>query len=65
MGFPLASSSGSNEHQATEMFPVECSYKGPEPQTQLPSHACSDLNTVQEFAGGMMKIVPSAADVSI
>ncbi|MED6210047.1 E2F transcription factor 3 [Stylosanthes scabra] len=62
MSFPLASSSGSNEHQAAEQFPVECNDKGPEPQAQPSSNTCSDLNTVQEFAGGMMKIVPSAAD---
>ncbi|KAL1352174.1 hypothetical protein HN51_016165 [Arachis hypogaea] len=62
MSFPLASSSGSNEHQAAELLPVECNDKAPEPPAQLSSNTCSDLNTVQEFAGGMMKIVPSAAD---
>lgn len=67
MSFPLASSSGSNEPQVTEMVPAECSGKElePQPQPQLSSHAYSDLNASQELAGGMMKIVPSDADVSI
>lgn len=65
MSFPLASSSGSNEQQVTEMVPAECSGKELEPQPQLSSHAYSDLNASQEFASGMMKIVPSDADVSI
>lgn len=60
---PLASSSGSNEQLMTEMVPAECSGKELEPQTQLSSHAFSDAS--QEFAGGMMKIVPSDVDVSI
>ena len=64
MSFPLASSSGSNEQLVTETAPAECSGKGLEPQAQISSHAYSDLNTSQEFAGGMMKIVPSDADVS-
>lgn len=59
---PLASSSGSNEQLMTEMVPAECSGKELEPQTQLSSHAFSDLNASQEFAGGMMKIVPSDVD---
>lgn len=59
---PLASSSGSNEQQVTEMVPAECSGKELEPQALLSSQTYSDLNVSQEFAGGMMKIVPSDAD---
>ncbi|TKY53142.1 Transcription factor E2FA [Spatholobus suberectus] len=59
---PLASSSGSNEQLVTEMVPAECSGKELEPQTQLSSHAYTDINASQEFAGGMMKIVPSDVD---
>ncbi|KAK7345260.1 hypothetical protein VNO77_15858 [Canavalia gladiata] len=62
MSLPLASSSGSNEQLVTEMVPAECSGKEVEPQAQLSSHAYPDLNASQEFAGGMMKIVPSDAD---
>ncbi|KAJ1385790.1 Winged helix-like DNA-binding domain superfamily [Sesbania bispinosa] len=62
MSIPLASSSGSNEQPVAEMVPAECSGQGLEPQAQLSSHAYSDLNASQEFAGGMMKIVPSDAD---
>jgi len=62
---PVASSSESNEQLMTEMVPAESSGKEFEPQTQLSSHAYSDLNASQEFAGGMMKIVPSDVDVSI
>ncbi|KAG5003234.1 hypothetical protein AAZX31_10G073400 [Glycine max] len=57
---PLASSSGSNEQLMTEIVTAECSGKELEPQTQLSSHAFSDAS--QEFAGGMMKIVPSDVD---
>jgi hypothetical protein len=49
----------------TEMVPAECSGKELEPQALLSSQTYSDLNVSQEFAGGMMKIVPSDADVSI
>jgi len=63
--FPLASSSGSNEQQVTEIVPAECSGKDLEPQALLSSQTYSDLNVSQEFARGMMKIVPSDADVSI
>ncbi|XP_061367246.1 transcription factor E2FA [Gastrolobium bilobum] len=62
MSFPPASSSGSNEQLVTEMVPAECSGKGLEPQAELSSHTCSDLNASQEVAGGMMKIVPSEAN---
>lgn len=49
----------------TETVPTEFSGIGLEPQAQLSSQGYSDLNASQEFAGGMMKIVPSDADVSI
>ncbi|KAI4300581.1 hypothetical protein L6164_033940 [Bauhinia variegata] len=62
MSFPLVSSSGSNEQLTTDVVPDEYNGKGPDPQAQLPSHTCSDLNASQEFTGGMMKIVPSDVD---
>ncbi|KAK7244844.1 hypothetical protein RIF29_39672 [Crotalaria pallida] len=62
MSLQLASSSVPNEHLATQVVPVECSYNGLEPQAQHSSHTCSDINSAQEFAGGMMKIVPSDVD---
>jgi transcription factor E2F3 len=61
----LASSSGSTEQQVTEMVPAECSGNGLDPQALLSSQEYSDLNVSQELAGGMMKIVPSDADVSM
>ncbi|XLU46895.1 transcription factor E2FA-like [Arachis ipaensis] len=62
VSLPLPSSSGSNEPPVAEAVPAECSAKGLEPQPQIPSHTYSDLNTSQDFGGGMMKIVPSDAD---
>ncbi|XP_057423302.1 transcription factor E2FA [Lotus japonicus] len=62
ISLPLASSSGSNEQLVTETVPTEFSGIGLEPQAQLSSQGYSDLNASQEFAGGMMKIVPSDAD---
>ncbi|XP_057741859.1 transcription factor E2FA-like [Arachis stenosperma] len=62
VSLPLPSSSGSNEPPVAETVPAECSAKGLEPQPQIPSHTYSDLNTSQDFGGGMMKIVPSDAD---
>ncbi|KAE9585357.1 putative transcription factor E2F-DP family [Lupinus albus] len=62
MSLQHASSSESNDRLATEVIPVECSYDGLQPQAQHSSHASSDINSVQEFGGGMMKIVPSDAD---
>ncbi|XP_058771270.1 transcription factor E2FA-like isoform X1 [Vicia villosa] len=62
VSLPLASSSGSNEQQVTEMVPAECSGNGLEPQALLSSQTYSELNVSQELAGGMMKIVPSDAD---
>ena len=65
--FPIASSLGSTEHTAAEVVVVESTGKENEPQVQAhQSHQmCSDINTSQEFVGGMMKIVPSNVDVSI
>lgn len=62
--FPLASSSGSNEHPATEMVTMDNTRKEVEPQAQHDHQMCSDVNASQEFGGGMMKIVPSDVDVS-
>ncbi|KAJ7942457.1 Transcription factor [Quillaja saponaria] len=62
MSLPLASSSGSNEDPATEVLTMESNGKGVEPQALHSHHLCSDLNASQEFAGGMMKIVPSDVD---
>lgn len=63
--FPLASSSGSNENPMTEVIPVESTGKELEPQAHNTHQMCSDVNSLQDFAGGMMKIVPSDVDVSI
>ncbi|KAL5538152.1 hypothetical protein UlMin_042804 [Ulmus minor] len=62
--FPIASSSGSTEHTAAEVVTVESTGKENEPQVQAQQahQICSDINTSQEFAGGMMKIVPSDVD---
>lgn len=65
VSFPLASSSESNEHPVTEVVNMESTRKEIEPQAQLAHQMCSDINASQEFAGGMMKIVPSDVDVSI
>ncbi|MED6212747.1 E2F transcription factor 3 [Stylosanthes scabra] len=62
VNFPLPSSSGSNEQPVAEPVPAECSAEGLEPQPQIPSQPYCDLNTSQDFGGGMMKIVPSDAD---
>ncbi|KAM2976652.1 hypothetical protein FF2_013698 [Malus domestica] len=62
VNFPIASGSGSNEHSTTEVVTVESSGKEIEPWLQQVHHTCSDMNASQEFAGGMMKIVPSDVD---
>ncbi|RXH76375.1 hypothetical protein DVH24_019263 [Malus domestica] len=62
VNFPIASGSGSNEHPTTEVVTVESSGKEIEPWLQQVHHTCSDVNASQEFAGGMMKIVPSDVD---
>ncbi|KAJ7971643.1 Transcription factor [Quillaja saponaria] len=61
VSLPLASSSGSSENPVTEVLTMESNGKGDEPLA-LHAHLCSDLNASQEFAGGMMKIVPSDVD---
>ena len=61
--FPIASSSGSCEPLSAEMVRVEHNGNGLESQAQLSSHMCSDLNASHDFAGGMMKILPSEVDV--
>ncbi|XP_071723675.1 LOW QUALITY PROTEIN: transcription factor E2FA-like [Rutidosis leptorrhynchoides] len=59
----VASSSGSNGNQVSGMITDSNMRTGCEsqeqPDYQMPS---SDLNASQEFAGGMMKIVPSEVD---
>ncbi|KAE9621734.1 hypothetical protein Lal_00032809 [Lupinus albus] len=62
MSLQRASSSESNECLAKGVIPVECGDDGLEPQAPHSSHKCSDINSAQEFGGGMMKIVPSEAD---
>ena len=61
---PLASSSGSSEPTVTEVVPMESADGINEPQTQHDQQMCMDINA-QEFAGGMMKIVPSDVDVRV
>lgn len=64
VSFPTDYSSGFNENQVREMVPVESSGNEVEPQAQQAHQRCSDLNSSQDFVGGMMKIVPSDVDVS-
>lgn len=63
VNFPLASCSGSSEPTATEVMTQESIGKEVEPQAQHNQQMCADVNVSQEFAGGMMKIVPSDVDV--
>ncbi len=66
VSFPLVSSSESNENPATEeVVNANSTMKEVAPQAQHSHQMCSDLNASQEFAGGMMKIVPSDVDVSV
>ncbi|KAK7838394.1 transcription factor E2FA isoform X2 [Quercus suber] len=61
--FPMVSSSGSNDNPATdEVVNANSTMKEVMPQAQHSHQMCSDLNASQEFAGGMMKIVPSDVD---
>ncbi|XP_044481136.1 transcription factor E2FA-like isoform X1 [Mangifera indica] len=62
VSFPTDYSSGFNENQVREMVPVESSGNEVEPQAQQAHQRCSDLNSSQDFVGGMMKIVPSDVD---
>ncbi|XP_022925568.1 transcription factor E2FA-like isoform X3 [Cucurbita moschata] len=60
--FLHASSSGSNEHLATEAI-RESSRDEIEPQAHLSQYSSScDVNGSNEFPGGMMKIIPSEFD---
>lgn len=64
--FLHASSSGSNEHLATEAIIGESSRNEIEPQAHLSQHSSScDVNGSNEFPVGMMKIIPSDVDVSM
>lgn len=67
VSFPIASGSGSNEQSTTEMVTGHSRGKEIEPRAQQAQvdQTNSDINASQEFAGGMMKIVPSDVDVSI
>lgn len=66
VSFPMVSSSGSNDNPATdEVVNANSTMKEVMPQAQHSHQMCSDLNASQEFAGGMMKIVPSDVDVSV
>lgn len=65
VSFPIASDAGYNEHPTTEVVTVDSGGKEIEPWAQQADQTCSDINASQEFAGGMMKIVPSDVDVSI
>uniref|UniRef100_A0A5B6ZWZ9 Putative transcription factor E2FB n=1 Tax=Davidia involucrata TaxID=16924 RepID=A0A5B6ZWZ9_DAVIN len=62
MSFPLASSSGSNENPPMEMATEGSSGVEIEAQTQDGHRMSSDLNVSQDYAGGIMKIVPSDVD---
>ncbi|KAA8518507.1 hypothetical protein F0562_015981 [Nyssa sinensis] len=59
MSFPLASSSGSNENLPTEMATAGISGVEIEAQAQDGHRMSSDLDVSPDYAGGIMKIVPS------
>ncbi|KAA8518476.1 hypothetical protein F0562_015950 [Nyssa sinensis] len=59
MSFPLASSSGSNENLPTEMATAGSSGVEIEAQAQDGHRMSSDLDVSPDYAGGIMKIVPS------
>ncbi|KAI7991743.1 Transcription factor E2FA [Camellia lanceoleosa] len=61
MNFPIASSSGSNENPATETTTGSIDVEI-EPWAQDGHGLSSDLNVSQDYAGGIMKIVPSDID---
>ncbi|XP_022972582.1 transcription factor E2FA-like isoform X1 [Cucurbita maxima] len=61
--FLHASSSGSNEHLATEAIIGESGRNEIEPQAQLSQYSSiCDVHGSNEFPGGMMKIMPSEID---
>ncbi|KAF5750569.1 transcription factor E2FA isoform X2 [Tripterygium wilfordii] len=63
MSFPLASSSGSNENQATEMVMVDKIRQELEPHVPETQTTGCDFNASEDFVGRMMKIVPSDVDI--
>lgn len=65
MSVPLASSSGSNDNPSTDRSTVTNSLPGNGSQAHDDSQMSCDLGASLEFNGGMMKIVPSDADVSL
>ncbi|XP_052175327.1 transcription factor E2FA-like isoform X3 [Diospyros lotus] len=58
MSYPIASSSGSNENPATQATTIGSEIEI-EPQ---PQDGSSSLNVSQDYAGGIMRIVPSDID---
>ncbi|KAL3532147.1 hypothetical protein ACH5RR_005668 [Cinchona calisaya] len=60
MGYPLASSSGSNDNPASETTILEKT--GMMLREQEDDRMGADLDASQDYAGGMMKIVPSEDD---
>ncbi|KAK1563745.1 hypothetical protein Q3G72_032116 [Acer saccharum] len=65
VSLPHASNSGLDENQVAEMVTMESTGREIQPQSQDSQQAdqmCSGLDSSQEFAGGMMRIVPSDAD---
>ena len=61
----LPSSSGFNETPAATVVTDDTRGKEIETREQDVNRMCSDLNASQDFVGGIMKIVPSAVDVSL
>ncbi|XP_042514709.1 transcription factor E2FA-like isoform X2 [Macadamia integrifolia] len=59
---PIALTSGSNENTVATMVTEESRGKERELQGQDVHMMCSDLNSSQDFVGGIMKIVPSDVD---
>lgn len=64
MSVPLASSSGSNDNPSTDRSTVTNNLPGNGSLAHDSQMSC-DLGASLEFNGGMMKIVPSDADVSL
>nr|QYW07149.1 transcription factor E2FA [Dimocarpus longan] len=62
VNLPHASNSGFNESQVTAMATMESSGREIRPQSQEALQMYSGLDSSQDFAGGMMRIVPSDAD---
>ncbi|KAL5808670.1 hypothetical protein ACOSQ3_029361 [Xanthoceras sorbifolium] len=62
VSLPHASNSGFNENQVMGMVTMESTGGEIQPESQQSHQMCSGLDSSQEFAGGMMRIVPSDAD---